>query len=29
MIKTTGNYLVSFEREEREKNAKLLTNFGK
>lgn len=27
-LKTTENYLASFEREEREKNAKLLTNFG-
>jgi hypothetical protein len=27
--KTTENYLVSFEREEREKNALLLTNFEK
>ncbi|MDR2948341.1 MAG: site-specific integrase [Prevotella sp.] len=26
-LKTTENYLASFEREEREKNAKLLTNF--
>lgn len=26
-LKTTENYLVSFEKEEREKNAKLLTNF--
>jgi len=28
-LKTTENYLASFEREEREKNAKLLTNFSK
>ena len=28
-LKTTENYLASFEREEREKNAKLLTNFAK
>jgi len=28
-LKTTENYLASFEREEREKNAKLLTNFDK
>ena len=27
-LKTTENYLASFEREEREKNAKLLTNFN-
>ena len=27
-LKTTENYLASFEKEEREKNAKLLTNFG-
>ncbi|GHT30649.1 integrase [Bacteroidia bacterium] len=27
-LKTTENYLASFEREEREKNARLLTNFG-
>jgi integrase len=27
-LKTTENYLASFEREEREKNAKLLTDFG-
>jgi integrase len=27
-LKTTENYLASFEREEREKNASLLTNFG-
>jgi len=27
-LKTTENYLASFEREEREKNAKLLTNFA-
>jgi integrase len=27
-LRTTENYLASFEREEREKNAKLLTNFG-
>jgi len=27
-LKTTENYLASFEREEREKNALLLTNFG-
>lgn len=27
-LKTTENYLASFERDEREKNAKLLTNFG-
>jgi len=26
-LKTTENYLASFEREEREKNAKMLTNF--
>ena len=26
-LKTTENYLASFEREEREKNAALLTNF--
>lgn len=26
-LKTTENYLALFEREEREKNAKLLTNF--
>jgi site-specific recombinase XerD len=26
-LKTTENYLASFEREEREKNARLLTNF--
>ena len=28
-LRTTENYLASFEREEREKNAKLLTNFTK
>lgn len=27
-LRTTENYLASFEREEREKNARLLTNFG-
>ena len=27
-LKTTENYLASFEKEEREKNAKFLTNFG-
>lgn len=27
-LKTTENYLASFEKEEREKNARLLTNFG-
>jgi len=27
-LKTTENYLASFEKEEREKNAKMLTNFG-
>ena len=27
-LKTTENYLASFEREEREKNASFLTNFG-
>ena len=27
-LKTTENYLASFEREERAKNASLLTNFG-
>jgi integrase len=27
-LKTTENYLASFEREEREKNARLLTDFG-